>query len=349
MFVASRERRYLDALRGPSGEPIQYKRTGTVPSPDGETILDGYTIGYEGIEPVTIYLDAYHFDDELLAPKGFTCGAPIALAPPGPDLFQASRHLVRLALEQGAAREVIPIPLDVNAIGKPVRGVVLDHFRMMSLVVRTAAAAGKPIVLEPSVIPPDSLRQRTVVVAYPQVCEGRMIPAQSIELVSAQGQLAPRHGGHVKADALAALLPGVDVLADSIAATFGLQAPRANDAVQITYAEPCAGVADVTIPLAQAPLRPLNTPEPTLPAAMTAAAGTVRLQAQVDLDGHLHYPTYMGGPRELIEAAIQAVRTWTVDPVRVNGAPLSTPIVLQVRFRRQMAVSSEGGRRSTHE
>ena len=334
MFVASRERRYLDALRGPSGETIQYERTGSFPSPDGETILDGYAISYDGHEPVTIYLDAYHFDDELRAPKGFTCAAPIGLAPPGPDLFQASRHLVRLALAHGPTREVSPIPLDANAAGTAARGIVLDHFRMMSLVVRSAAAAGKPLVLDAAAIPPDSLRQRTVVVAYPHVCEGRRIAPQAVELISAQGQLAPRQGDYAKADTLPAVLPGLELPADSLAAVFGLQAPRLNEAVRIVYAAPCAGVADVTIPLAQTALRPLSTPEPTAHDGQSAAEGTVRLQAQVDLDGRLHYPTYVGGPRELVQAAIQVVRTWTVEPVRVNGAALSTPIVLQVKFQK---------------
>jgi hypothetical protein len=282
--------------------------------------------------PVTIYLDAYHFDDELRAPKGLTCGAPIGLAPPGPDLFQASRHLVRLALEHGTTRDVAPIPLDLNA-GNALHGIVLDHFRMMALVVRAAATAGKGIALDPGVRPPDSLRQRTVVVAYPLRCADRSIAPQTISLVSAQGQHAPRQGDHVSGEALATLLPGLEVPPGSVAATFGLQAPRTNDAVTITYAEACGGIADVTLQLPQTPLRSLNTPEPTLPAGARATTGSIRLQAQVDLDGGLKYGTYVGGPRELLEAAIQAVRGWTVDPVRINGAPISTPVVLQVRFQ----------------
>jgi hypothetical protein len=40
MSVAARERRYLDALRGPMGEVLQYKRTGSLrPEKDGRTIL----------------------------------------------------------------------------------------------------------------------------------------------------------------------------------------------------------------------------------------------------------------------------------------------------------------------
>src|SRR3954471_1721531 len=78
LYVAARERRYLDALRGPGGEPLQYKRTGSLPmEPDGRTILDRYEITYPGLEkPIYLYLDAYHFDDVLKAPTGFTCAVP---------------------------------------------------------------------------------------------------------------------------------------------------------------------------------------------------------------------------------------------------------------------------------
>lgn len=332
MFVGSRERRYLEALRGPAGEAIRYKRTGSRPASDGQAILDAYELTYDGLESaVTIYLDAYHFDDAMRAPKGFTCGTPIDLAPPGPDLFQASRVLVRLAVEQGASRDFAPIPLDGEP-GAPPRGVVLDHFRMMARVTRAAAASGKPIVLDPAVRPPDSLRQRTVVVAYPRTCEGRTIPPQAIELMSAQGQPAPRQGDDAAGEALAALVPGLEVPAGSIGATFGLQAPRANDSVKITYAEACAGAADAVVTLRLTPLRPISTPEPVMPADATVPPGAVRLQAQVDLDGALTHPAYVGGPRELLDAAIQAVRTWTVEPVRINNAPLSTPVALQVKF-----------------
>lgn len=331
MFVGSRERRYLEALRGPAGEPIRYKRTGSRPAAD-QTILDAYEVTYDGLEsPVTIYLDAYHFDDAMRAPKGFTCGTPIELPAPGPDLFQASRVLLRLAVEQGPSRDFAPIPLEGEP-GAPLRGVVLDHFRMMARVTRAAAAAGKPIVLDPAVRPPDSLRQRTVVVAYPRTCDGRTIPPQAIEVTSAQGQQAPRQGDDAAGDALAALVPGLDAPPGSIAATFGLQAPRANDSVKITYAEACGGTAEAVVPLRLTPLRPISTPEPVMPADATAPPRAVRLQAQVDLDGALTHATYVGGPRELLDAALEAVRTWTVDPVRINNAPLSTPVALQVKF-----------------
>ena len=336
MFVASRERRYLDALRGPAGEPVQYKRGTSLESPDGQSILDKYEVTYAGAEkPVTLYLDAYHFDDRLHAPKGFTCAAAIALDPPGPDLFQASRHLVRLAVEHGAQRDIAPIPLDsASSDGNTApRGVVLDHYRMMARAARAAALEGKPIVLDPSVRPPDTLRLRTVVIAYPLECGGRQIAPQAVELVSTQGQHAPRHGEYVSGEPLTQLVANLPVPDGSLAATFGVQAPRQNDTVKITYAEPCQGAAEVVMPLRHTPLRFLNQPEPAIPEGSSLAAGSIRLQAQVDVEGRLQYPTYVGGPRELLQPAIQALRDWSVEPARMNNAPVSTPIVVQVRFR----------------
>jgi hypothetical protein len=335
MFVASRERRYLDALRGPAGEPVRYKRTGTTTlEPNAVSIIDVYEVVYDGAErPLTLYLDAYHFDDALRAPRGLICGTPIALTAPGPDLFQSSRFLVMLAVEQGGSRDFAPIPLDTVSDGtRTRRGIVLDHFRMMARMTRVAAAAGKPIVLDPAIRPPDSLRQRTVVVAYPQTCEARSIAPRSIELLTQQGQQAPRQGQYDTAEELGMLVPGLDAPPGSVAATFGLQVPRPGDVVKITYADSCGGPAYVTVPLEQTPLRPLHTPEPTLPEGVTVTRDTVRLQAQVDLDGALRYITYVGGPRELLQAATHAVRGWTVEPVRINDAPISTPIVLQVKF-----------------
>jgi hypothetical protein len=152
--------------------------------------------------------------------------------------------------------------------------------------------------------------------------------------MSAQGQPAPRQGDDVTGEALATQVPGLDVPEGSVAATFGLQAPRANDAVRITYTEPCSGAADVTLQLRQTPLRTINAPQPAMPDGVSTSSNSVRLQAQVDLDGALKYVTYVGGSRELLAAAAEAVRGWSVDPVRINNAPISTPVALQVTFRR---------------
>lgn len=61
MYGAARQRRYLDFLRGPEGQPVTWQRKGSAPGPDGNTVLDSYTVCYEGLDtPVTLYLDWYH-------------------------------------------------------------------------------------------------------------------------------------------------------------------------------------------------------------------------------------------------------------------------------------------------
>jgi hypothetical protein len=73
----TRERAYLENLRGPNGEPVSYERSGSLNFED--TILDEYVI--RGLKaPVTLYLDIYKFE-ELKAPVGFTCAGSFNLQP----------------------------------------------------------------------------------------------------------------------------------------------------------------------------------------------------------------------------------------------------------------------------
>ena len=75
----ARELQYLNALRGPSGQALRFRRVGT--SLAGTVILDVYELTYEGLaSAVRIYLDAYHFE-EPAAPRGFVCPIAIGLEP----------------------------------------------------------------------------------------------------------------------------------------------------------------------------------------------------------------------------------------------------------------------------
>jgi hypothetical protein len=140
MYGPARERRYLDALRGPEGQVVHYRRTGSLPAPDGDTILDAYETTYDGLEkPITIYVDEYHFTDPI-APRGFTCGQPIGLGLPPPDPLAASTALLTTAIEQGSTRDFQPIALDGD--GSPGHGVVFDHFRLVARAARASAQSG---------------------------------------------------------------------------------------------------------------------------------------------------------------------------------------------------------------
>jgi hypothetical protein len=335
MYVAARERRYLDALRGPAGEPVQYKRRGsTSPSPNSLIILDAYEVTYAGLEkPVTIYLNAYHYDDRLRAPQGFTCGTPIALAPPGADLFLVQPELIAFALEQGASRQFDPIPL--TTAGVPKAGVILDQFRIVAAEAHAAAASGAPLKYEanPTQRPPAALRQRFVVVTYPLPCEGRSVPVKSIAIVPPpNGAPLPHQGEFASGAALQSLVPGLTAPDGSLAATFSISTPRPRDAIRITYAEACGGVSEVSVPIEYTGERPRSFPEPAMPAGVAIPPATVYLQVLVDPDGKLQRPLHIGGPKELLPAALEAIKSWTAEPARVNGAPIVKGATVGVRF-----------------
>jgi hypothetical protein len=74
----SRERAYLDHLRGPNGEQVSYERQGSTMV--GEVILDAYHVTGPGID-VMLYLDIYNFS-EPQAPIGFTCDGAFPLSAP---------------------------------------------------------------------------------------------------------------------------------------------------------------------------------------------------------------------------------------------------------------------------
>ena len=68
---------FLNALRGPNGEKIMYKRNGSCcsfkskTSAFGKGYLDVYQVWYEGKEPVTLYVNGYDYE-KLKSPIGFT-------------------------------------------------------------------------------------------------------------------------------------------------------------------------------------------------------------------------------------------------------------------------------------
>lgn len=332
MYAAARGRRYLDALRGPMGEPLQYRRTGSIPvDPDGRTILDRYEVKYPGLEKsISLFLDAYHFDDGLRAPKGFTCAVPFALSPPGPDPMLAADSAFELAVEQGAARAFAPISLDED--GSATHGVIFDRFRLLARAARAAAAAGAPI---DSRQPPQELRRLgMVIVAHPLRCgeQGPVAPA-NIEIAPAQGPPPARRGELATGDALARLLPDVAFPTGAMGAAFPLEHPRPTDTIRVSYPDGACGAASaITLPMKFVNARAVLTPMPALPAGHAATDRPVRLQAVLDVDGAAQRVVYMGGPASLADAAIAAVRAWTAEPATLNGAPVIAPVTFQVKF-----------------
>lgn len=324
--MAVRQRQYLAALRGPGGEVVSYNTRGSrmVKLAIGETIIDAYPVTLQGVgQSVTVYLDGYHYAPPV-APKGFICVQPVTLPPPGPDAILVGTSVVELAIEQGATRDFDPIPL--NAPGGP-RVVVMDQFRVLAYLSRLAARAGAP--WDPKRPP---TRGGTAVIAYPQECNGRTIAAKEIDLHPPQGPPLPR-GEYLNETTATTLLPRIELPAATLVATFGLSLPRPTDALRVVYdGEPCGTTQTTDLPVVATTVRFTENPPAHLPAGHAPVTDRVLLQTLVDTDGHVQKAVYVGGPEDLIAAAMAAVGTWRAEPARINGAPVVTPGMIAVPF-----------------
>ena len=330
MYVAARERRYLDGLRGPGGEALTYARRGTTMARPNGSPIDAYEVTYQGLEkPITLYLDAYHFE-EPMAPAGFVC-AENRLGTPPIDAFLASDLAVTLAVQQGADREFAPISLDAD--GSATHGVAFDGFRLMARDARAAKAAGTP--LDRTKLPAGFTQRGLVVVAYPLACGERIVAASSIEIVPTQGAPVPKSGDFTTSEALAQALPGFTAKPGTIGAAFRLSTFRPVDTVRITYAgEVCTGGGTtVTLPVRMTGNRGVTMPQPTL-AAGAAPAAPLWLQVVVDLDGLLQLGSYLGGPETLLETGLATVRDWRAEPARINMSPVISDSIVLLRFQR---------------
>jgi hypothetical protein len=70
-----------------------------------------------------------------------------------------------------------------------------------------------------------------------------------------------------------------------------------------------------------------------VPPGVVEAEPVVYVQVVVDPAGHIVRPEYLGGPRSLYPAALDALAKWSVQPIRINGVGVVTPNVVQVPFR----------------
>src|SRR5688500_10685376 len=140
MYGPARQRRFLQALAGPAGQPIAFKRRGSLAPNDDGIILDLYEVTYPGLEkPIELYLDLYRWEPPR-APKGFVCATEIGLAPPaagpgGPamappvaNVDAAYERLVDLVLASSDTPR--PIPLQP---GSTDRGMIFDLHRLLAI------------------------------------------------------------------------------------------------------------------------------------------------------------------------------------------------------------------------
>ena len=326
LYGASRQRRYLDALRGPEGQVVTYKRTGQHRAPD-QTILDAYVLTYEGLEkPITLYLDWYHSNPPK-APRGFTCAQPFDLGAPPLDPFRESDQLQKVAVEQGATRELPPIPLSPD--GSTKYGVMFDQFRILAHAARAAASQGAP--LNAAKLPREAVQTGMLVIAYPLECDGRKIAARSLTIADTTGK--PVTTRAVPAERAAKVLPGVTIPEGAVVTEIQLQRPRNGDTYTVTYAEAACGNSQDVMAFRStfAPAKGIEMPPALLPEGADPGPPML-LQVVVDTDGKIQVPDYIGGTPALVEVAKASLAGWRVEPARANGGPLATGVLLQVQF-----------------
>lgn len=324
MYGSARQRRYLSALRGPKGEVVESSRdVGTTMGGDGKTLVDMYSVTYDGLgKKVTLFLDWYHYT-EVFAPRGFTCGTRLELGTPPPDPFQAEEQVAALAATVGASRGFRSPPIPLGEDGKA--GIVLDPFRLQSRRATPSSATREPSA--------SLFTSSTLVVAYPLACEGRPITPKSVAVVNAQGREFPAVESFTDAARLAAAVPGPASPAGTMAATFQGDVPAAGLDVRVTYAEACAGEpATRTWLIAYTDATLVESPMPPRPAGDTSGVPWIAVQAIIDHLGALQEARSLGGPPHLAQAAIEAIKPWKVLPPRANGAPLTRAVVLMVSF-----------------
>lgn len=332
LYGAARQRRYLETLRGPGGEPVTFTRLPAVDSPDGESLIDRYEVRHAGLEtPAILHLDWYHYT-ELLAPLGFTCGQAFNLGIPPPDPFMAAEQFERLAIAEAGDPQTTPAPIALGGSGPARGGVAFDHYRLVARAARAAHQSGAPLVS--GSVPTAVSKPHSVVVAFPQTCESRTVSAADVKLEDPRGRQIAADTLQTRADAIARLLPGVDVPAGSVAAVFGLDGPRGGFTVKATYPDACSGTTEErSLTIETTGARLLESPMPTRPAGDRAIGSWIAVQAIVDHAGRFREATALGGPADLSRAAVESLSAWRADPPRVNGAPLASPVVLQITFR----------------
>ena len=335
-YGPARERAYLTSLRGPQGQPIRISNSrgsSMLPGEPDTVIIDSIGVTYDGPDgPVsrTLFLNEYRFELPKV-PMGFTCGTPIVttLGMPPVDPIKANPELAALAIEQGTRAAVPAITLDAAVE----RGFIFDRHMLIAARARAAAVAGTP--LEPSKPPRDLPPLGWTVVAYPLRCGDRQIAPQNVVLSTPQGAPIPLIANEaVLRDAdIARVLPGVTAPAGSMALRF----PSAQfSQATITYAEACDGQpAQATLPFRLEPPALERPPVAGVaPPDADPAESVIYLQVVLDTEGRFSRPLYLGGPRALMPAALDALSQWQARPIRVNGVPIVNPMVVQVPLRR---------------
>jgi len=322
LYVAARSMRYLQALRGPSGEGLHFWRLGSFEGPDG-TMLDVYQVEHDSTVH-HLYVDGYR-SAELRAPRGLVCAAQ-QMGPPTPNPSETRRQRLALA---ATLTSVGPISLDADGSAK--HGVMFDHVRLIARAFASAAAAGHP--LDASNLPTEINRPRFVVVAYPAMCDGRPVPPQSVKVTDAPGN-SPNVIREARGEQIRELVPGIDAPASALAIMYDADLAIPGQ-VTIGYGTTCESAPPaLTLPITTEAGRITKRVAGHAPAGITLPPGgaQVRVQVYFDFGGLPHFPAYAGGPGVLADAAVAAVAEFRAEPPRVNGAPILQVSTIAVAF-----------------
>jgi hypothetical protein len=156
----------------------------------------------------------------------------------------------------------------------------------------------------------------------------------AITLSTDRGQSAMPAETFTVATRFAALATGLTVPEGSLGAVFPVEAVADGVNVRATFSgSGCHGEpADRSWRLQVVPAALTDPAMPARPAADETNTPFVAVQAVIDHTGTFRETRPLGGPASLVQAALDAIGQWRATPAMANGAPLTTPVVLMVRF-----------------
>lgn len=256
-------------------------------------------------------------------------------APPA----SADQMFTRLAIETAADGDVPPVEMRIGGVAQ---FAVYDRFRLTALAARAAFLAGHPF--DPAAPPPDLLVPRLVVLAFARSPLGGDAPRpQSVRISDRTGRDV-KQVGVLSAARLRALLPGVAVPPQTLAAEFALPSLRGSDRVAILFNDAFGARAMLT-PTSSVPgnfagpvviLGPKakDTPPAVAPPDQTWTGQRldVHVEGLLDLTGHVRYARALDGPPALQTAALAAVARWRYEPARMYDAPVPIMMTAVVSF-----------------
>jgi protein TonB len=123
--------------------------------------------------------------------------------------------------------------------------------------------------------------------------------------------------------------------ADSLSILFGLPVGEIHAVPPAPRTKPSSPPVRLTSTIAQSQL--LYGPKPTYPqlAVISRSEGTVKLEAIINREGKIENLHLVSGPALLVNAAIDAVRTWRYRPLLLNGDPVEVITEIDVIFTLQ--------------